>query len=127
MYKVNYIRRFFCTKVRNDLVNYSFLPAEKIGILTLNNPEKRNSLSEKVLKAMIENLNKIEADYNSGNPAKVLIINAMGPVFSSGHDLKELSTVSKEKQVEIFNLCTEMMIKIKSINLLLKQYFTFVL
>ena len=117
MNKLYSLRKVFCTKVHTNLVNYNFLPNEKIGILTLNNPEKRNSLSEKLLRGMIENLNQIEVDYTSGNAAaKVLIINANGPVFCSGHDLKELSSTSKEKQAEIFKLCSEMMLIMKSIS-----------
>jgi enoyl-CoA hydratase/carnithine racemase len=61
-------------------------------------------------------LNKIEEDHNSGQAVKVVIFNANGPVFCSGHDLKELSASSSEKRTEIFNLCSQMMMKIKDIS-----------
>jgi enoyl-CoA hydratase/carnithine racemase len=58
-----------------------------IAILTLNNPARRNSLSEAMLEALASALTAIAAD----SSVRALVIAASGPVFSAGHDLKELS------------------------------------
>jgi enoyl-CoA hydratase/carnithine racemase len=61
--------------------------ADTIAILTLNRPEARNSLSEALLLALESALAAIAAD-----PAvRAVVITANGPVFSAGHDLKELT------------------------------------
>ena len=58
-----------------------------IAILTLNQPQSRNSLSEVMLEALSDALTAIAHD----NSVRVLIITADGPAFSAGHDLKELN------------------------------------
>ena len=47
----------------------------------------------------------------------VVVIAARGPVFSSGHDLRELSQADREDQTLLFALCTDLM---ESIRLLAK-------
>ncbi|HLJ92381.1 MAG TPA: enoyl-CoA hydratase-related protein, partial [Gemmataceae bacterium] len=59
---------------------------EHIAILTLNHPEKRNALSRALLASLKEHLARIANDKN----VKVVILRAAGPVFSAGHDLREL-------------------------------------
>ncbi|XP_076795568.1 enoyl-CoA hydratase domain-containing protein 3, mitochondrial isoform X3 [Arvicanthis niloticus] len=55
--------------------------------IVLSNPKKRNALSLAVLKSLRSDiLHKAESE-----DLKVIIISAEGPVFSSGHDLKELT------------------------------------
>jgi enoyl-CoA hydratase/carnithine racemase len=54
--------------------------------LTLNNPQRRNALSEAMLERLQEALDTASANEAVG----CVIIAARGPVFSSGHDLKEL-------------------------------------
>jgi enoyl-CoA hydratase/carnithine racemase len=58
-----------------------------IAILTLNRPEARNSLSEALLAAMANALTAIAADPS----VRVVVLTGNGPVFSAGHDLKELN------------------------------------
>ena len=58
-----------------------------IAILTLNQPQSRNSLSEAMLEALSDALTAIAHDKS----VRVLIISADGPAFSAGHDLKELN------------------------------------
>lgn len=53
--------------------------------IILNNPKKRNALSLDMLNAIKKNLLH-DLDSELG----VIILSANGPVFSSGHDLKEL-------------------------------------
>jgi enoyl-CoA hydratase/carnithine racemase len=58
-----------------------------IAVLALNRPETRNSLSEALLTALEEQLDRIGGDKH----VRAVILAANGPVFSAGHDLKELS------------------------------------
>ncbi|MGD9845604.1 MAG: enoyl-CoA hydratase [Variibacter sp.] len=61
--------------------------ADGVATLTLNRPHARNSLSEALLAAFGEELSNIAADRS----IRAVIIRANGPVFSAGHDLKELT------------------------------------
>jgi enoyl-CoA hydratase/carnithine racemase len=58
-----------------------------IAVLTLNQPQTRNSLSEAMLEALGDALTAIAHD----DSVRVLVIAANGPAFSAGHDLKELN------------------------------------
>ncbi len=40
---------------------------------------------------------------------RTVILRAEGPVFSSGHDLRELQAADEESTTRIFALCTEVM------------------
>jgi enoyl-CoA hydratase/carnithine racemase len=62
--------------------------AGEIAILTLNRPDQRNSLSEDLLRALQTELTAIAADRS----IRAVVIAANGPVFSAGHDLKELTS-----------------------------------
>jgi len=58
-----------------------------IVLLTLNRPKARNALSEALLDALGKALGQIAAD----TTAQVVVIDHAPPVFSAGHDLRELS------------------------------------
>ena len=58
----------------------------EIGLITLNNPEKRNVLSRMALSQLIERLDEAGAD----GEVKCVILRAAGPAFSAGHDLREV-------------------------------------
>jgi enoyl-CoA hydratase/carnithine racemase len=55
--------------------------------LTLNRPEARNALSSSLMGLLRAALDGAAAD----DGIRVIVLAASGPVFSSGHDLKELS------------------------------------
>jgi enoyl-CoA hydratase/carnithine racemase len=58
-----------------------------IAVLTLNRPEARNSLSERLITEL-----HAAIDAAGKEPAvRAVVIAAGGPAFSSGHDLKELT------------------------------------
>ncbi|HQS09190.1 MAG: enoyl-CoA hydratase [Rhizobiales bacterium 24-66-13] len=60
--------------------------ADGVALVTLNRPARRNSLSEAMMTALSETLTDISVD-----PAvRAVVLSANGPVFSAGHDLKEL-------------------------------------
>jgi enoyl-CoA hydratase/carnithine racemase len=81
--------------------------------LTLNRPAQRNPLSSD----MIEGLHRKLRDADSNEAVRVIVITAKGPVFSSGHDLKEMSgrreglEPDAEKRVrDVLDACADMML-----------------
>jgi enoyl-CoA hydratase/carnithine racemase len=76
-----------------------------VGTLTLNNPARRNALSRAMLGALQERL----AAFGEDPQVRVVILAAKGPVFSSGHDLNEVSGTNLKDAGELFNLCTAVM------------------
>ncbi len=61
--------------------------AEGIATLTLNRPQARNPLSEAMLAALSQSFAAIAEDRR----IRAVVLAAAGPVFSAGHDLKEMS------------------------------------
>jgi enoyl-CoA hydratase/carnithine racemase len=78
---------------------------EHVALLTLNHPQKRNALSREMLTQLLQNLERIGTDRS----AHVVILKAVAPVFSSGHDLKELAACKENESQELFTLCTRVM------------------
>ncbi|OHY82776.1 enoyl-CoA hydratase [Marinobacter sp. AC-23] len=78
-----------------------------ITTLTLNQPDKRNSLSMDMLNALAEALAEIAND----EATRVVVIAAAGKVFCAGHDLKEIRDQldSHEFQLALFKRCSEVM------------------
>ena len=60
---------------------------DDVGVLTLNRPEARNSLSEALIAALTESLADIARDKH----VRVVVLAANGPAFSAGHDMKEMT------------------------------------
>jgi len=56
-------------------------------VLTLNRPDVRNTLSEAMLAALSDTWSSIARD----DRVRAVVLTAKGPVFSAGHDLKELN------------------------------------
>ena len=84
---------------------------EGIAVLTLNNPDRRNVLSLEVLEALQTALDSISQDRD----IRVVIIKSLGPVFSSGHDLRQLINASVESQELLFSVCTRVMTSIRNL------------
>ena len=59
-----------------------------VSTLTLNRPAQRNCLSEGLMSALSAALGDVATDAS----VRAVIIAANGPAFSSGHDLKELTS-----------------------------------
>ena len=79
--------------------------AGQVATLTLNNPSRRHALSSEVLAALKERLGSIGED----STVKVVVLKSEGPVFSSGHDLREMVGSDEESYTCIFAECTEVM------------------
>lgn len=80
---------------------------EGVTTLTLNQPERRNSLSMAMLEALSEQLEQVAAD----NATRVVILAASGPVFCAGHDLREIRGQLDQHaaQLALFQLCSKVM------------------
>ena len=65
------------------------LDKDALGVLrvTLDDPARRNALSE----AMLDRLGAIFADAAIDASVRVIVLAANGPAFCAGHDLKEMS------------------------------------
>ena len=82
-----------------------------VAILTLDNPEKRNALSRQALESLKKHLDVIAGAAD----VKAVIIRALGPVFSSGHDLRELIDGQEAEYRSLFALCTDVMEAIRTL------------
>jgi enoyl-CoA hydratase/carnithine racemase len=82
-----------------------------VALLTLNRPESRNSLSEALLTALADAFTAIAAD----SSVRAVVVTGAGPVFSAGHDLKELkakrsdASRGREFLVHVMRLCSDVM------------------
>jgi enoyl-CoA hydratase/carnithine racemase len=82
-----------------------------LAVVTLARPERRNALSFDLMTELAECLDGI-----APNPGvRAVILQAAGKVFSSGHDLSEMTGRGLEDYRGIFDRCTELMTKIQSI------------
>jgi enoyl-CoA hydratase/carnithine racemase len=77
-----------------------------VATLTLNRPAARNALSRALMGELLAALARC-----AGNPeVRVIVLAAAGPVFSSGHDLKELRGLNGEAEIAAtFDQCSELM------------------
>lgn len=78
-----------------------------VTTLTLNRPQARNSLSQPLLRALLDAFVAIAKD----DSVRVVIVAAAGPAFCSGHDLKELRAqeFKREFTEQLFADCAELM------------------
>lgn len=83
----------------------------QLAVVTLERPERRNALSLDLMLELTACLDSIAAK----REARVVILQAAGRVFSSGHDLAEMTGRGVDDYRRIFDVCTELMTKIQSI------------
>lgn len=81
--------------------------ANGVRKITLCGPA-RNALSVKMMEEITYNIVK---DQNNLD-LRVIVINAEGPIFSAGHNLKELNSGSKEIHNAVFKTASKMMLSI---------------
>ena len=85
----------------------------KEGILriVMNDPNSKNALSEIMINSLIEKIHEASLD----NSIRVIVLAANGNVFSSGHDLKEITAARSMKEggedyfSSLFELCSSLM------------------
>lgn len=77
-----------------------------VAVLTLNRPTARNALSLGLMTALITALEHAEAD----RAIRVVVIDAAGPAFCAGHDLREVrADPTPEAYERLFALCARLM------------------
>jgi enoyl-CoA hydratase/carnithine racemase len=81
------------------------------AILTLNRPQRRNALSLDLMLELIDDLDQLSGDAGT----RTIILAAAGKVFCSGHDLSEMTGRDINEYRRIFDVCSELMLKIQAI------------
>lgn len=86
------------------------MPADSTTIVTLNRPERRNALSLDLMLDLTRQFREI-----GRSNARAVILAAEGRVFSSGHDLGEMTGRTLDEYRRLFEVCVELMATIQSI------------
>jgi enoyl-CoA hydratase/carnithine racemase len=81
------------------------------AVVTLNRPQCRNALSLGLVLELTGCLDEI----GRNREIRVVILAAAGKVFCSGHDLSEMTGRNIDEYRRIFDVCTELMMKIQAI------------
>ena len=82
-----------------------------LAVLTLSNASRRNALSLETMQALTATIQEIGKNEEVG----AVILKAEGPVFSAGHDLREMTGGDLKRYRRIFDQCTQMMTAIQGI------------
>jgi len=94
--------------------SYDFLLVESdapVAVVTMNRPDRRNALSVELMHELIHCFSSL----GKSSEIRAVILAAMGPAFSSGHDLRELQDQTINDYRHVFDLCTELMTVIQAI------------
>jgi enoyl-CoA hydratase/carnithine racemase len=81
------------------------------AVVTLNRPQRRNALSLELMLELIDALDAVGRD----RAVRAIILAAAGKVFCSGHDLSEMVGRDINEYRRLFDVCTELMMKIQAI------------
>src|SRR5271157_1788967 len=81
------------------------------AVVTLNRPQRRNALSLDLMLELTGCLDEIGRD----GEIRAVILAAAGKVFCSGHDLSEMTGRDIGEYRRIFDVCTQLMMKIQAI------------
>ncbi len=81
------------------------------AVITLNRPNRRNALSLNLMRELLGCLEEV----GRNNNAQAVILAAAGNAYCSGHDLGEMVGRSVNEYRELFDVCSELMMKIQSI------------
>ncbi len=82
-----------------------------VATLRLNRPRQRNALSMDLMQELIRTFNEIGAN----KEVAAVILAGEGPVFSAGHDLKEMVGRDINEYRRIFDVCTDLMTTVQRI------------
>jgi enoyl-CoA hydratase/carnithine racemase len=80
------------------------------AVLTLARPERRNALSEDVIRELLDALHR-----TAEGKARGVILAAEGPVFSAGHDFADMDGRGLPEMQRLLDACAEMMLAIQSL------------
>jgi enoyl-CoA hydratase/carnithine racemase len=99
--------------MREERIDLKSVLLEKdgpIGWLILNRPDKRNALSIEMMSEVLQTLDVVAED----ETIRALVIRGNGPIFSAGHDLKEVVSHKDDLPYlhRIFAVCNRMMLRV---------------
>ena len=84
---------------------------DDLGIATMNRPDRRNALSEAHLDELVGVVRELGADA----AVRAIVIAANGPVFSSGHDIRDMVERDLAAMERLLGVCTTLMRTLQSI------------
>jgi enoyl-CoA hydratase/carnithine racemase len=82
-----------------------------VAIVTLNRPQRRNALSLELMLELLACLDQL----GRNRDVRAVILAAAGKVFCSGHDLSEMTGRDINEYRRIFDVCSELMMKLQAI------------
>ncbi|MGO4205143.1 enoyl-CoA hydratase [Rhodococcus sp. TAF43] len=95
----------------NDVVRIEIDPETGIGTIVLDQPDQRNPLSTNMMRQVTAALREMADD----DTVRAVVLSAVGPAFSAGHDLSEMIDRTLEDEREVFEVCTAMMDTLQAI------------
>jgi len=69
----------------------------RVRTITLNRPKKRNALNLELCRELVDALDRADADGSVG----AIVLNANGPAFCAGMDLKETTEIDQDQLAQI--------------------------
>ncbi len=93
-----------------DYRHLSLVEEDRFAVLTLTRPERRNALSETVLRELLHAVRAIGEGKSRG-----AILAAEGPVFSAGHDFADMKERDLAAMQAVLEVCAELMQAVQSI------------
>lgn len=94
-----------------ELENLLYEQKGKVGVISLNRPEKRNALSRGLLMELTSFINELALD----KKVNVVVIKGLGKAFSAGHDLKEVYESETQDVLKLFQTCYKAMQAIREL------------
>ncbi len=82
-----------------------------LATITLANPQRRNSLSIATMLDLQAAIERLGADRG----VRAIVLAAEGPVFSAGHDLREMTGGDLNHYRRVFEICTDLMTTIQNV------------
>jgi enoyl-CoA hydratase/carnithine racemase len=93
-----------------DFENITLVTDGPFATITLNRPERRNALALDVMQELTAAFRAVGASDALG-----IVLAANGPVFSAGHDFRDMAGGDFLSIRRLFQVCTEMMDTIQSV------------
>ncbi|MGZ4717934.1 MAG: enoyl-CoA hydratase-related protein, partial [Acidimicrobiales bacterium] len=84
--------------------------SESIVTITMNRPERRNSLSLDHLLELTDAFRSVGA-----SDARGIVLAANGPVFSAGHDFAAMAGADLDAMRHLLRTCTDLMLLIQDL------------
>jgi enoyl-CoA hydratase/carnithine racemase len=81
-----------------------------VATITMNRPERRNALSLDMLEALSAAFTEV-----AGSEALGIVLAAHGPVFSAGHDFRDVAGADHEAVRQLLRTCTDLMLLIQEV------------